>query len=61
MGAGAVSFQRWQEEAPIHSFMRILEVQENQEKWILVNNHQLLRQIKPQYGLPCSPPGVEAM
>ena len=44
MGAGSASLKSNQESALIHSVVCLLEVQEDQEKGILVNTSQVLRQ-----------------
>ena len=56
MGSGAVSFQGCQKADPIHSVIRLLELQEYQEKRILINDIQILCKIKLQDGRTRSPP-----
>ena len=61
METGAVYLQSRQEAASIHSVIRILEVQENQERGILVNTSQILCHIELQYEHPHHPRCAEAI
>ena len=61
MGSGAVSFQGCQKADPINSVVRLLELQEYQEKRILVNDIQILCQLKLQDSCTHSPTCEESM
>ena len=61
MGASTVFLQSCQEASPIHSVVQLLDIQEDQENYILVNAIQLMLQLNLQCGRPCSPTCVEAM